>query len=69
MLCAHCKGEVGSRMVIMANDIICCYTCGRLRADQKCRVPRVDNSVGQEAYTHFVETLELLERRRDLRAV
>jgi hypothetical protein len=55
MTCANCKIEVGNRLVVMADNSVWCYTCGRLRADQRCRRMAI-----------FVECVEALEERRDL---
>ena len=35
--CDHCDEPLGNRMVVMADDSILCYTCGRLKADYHCR--------------------------------
>ena len=37
MKCNHCKGELTNRLVVMADDTIRCYTCGRLEADKSGR--------------------------------
>lgn len=55
MACVHCGIEVTNYWVIMKDDSICCYTCGRLRADQRCRRMEI-----------FVESVELLQERKDM---
>ena len=56
-LCAHCKIEIENAKVVMADDSIMCYTCGRLKADMSCR--------GNDRQHMFV-TLKVLEERKDL---
>ena len=55
MDCKHCGVDVGNQMVILEDNTIHCYTCGRLKADQNCR--------GQDV-NHFVATVEELGKRR-----
>ena len=58
MKCAHCKIEIGdSPLVVMADNTIRCYTCGRLKADMSCR--------GRDSKHMFI-TLNVLEERKDL---
>jgi hypothetical protein len=52
--CKHCDEPVGNRVVVMGNDSIYCYTCGRLEADQSCRGKDVNQ---------YVRTIEELGRR------
>ena len=67
MKCAHCKIEIGdSPLVVMADDTIRCYTCGRLKADQRTRYGRMDSYLGNPAFTHLEKTLTALQERKDL---
>lgn len=56
-LCAHCKIELGDTKVVMADDSIMCYTCGRLKADMPCRT---------RDKKHMFVTMKVLEERKDL---
>lgn len=60
MKCAHCKIEIGNQLVSMEDNSVCCYTCGRLKAEQdmSCR----------EIRRKWI-ALKVLEDRRDLYAV
>lgn len=40
MLCNTCKGSTEPRIVIMEDGRVCCYTCGRLEAEQRLRKAR-----------------------------
>lgn len=51
--CEHCKEPLNNRVVVMGDGAIFCYTCGRLRADQRCRRLEI-----------FALTCEELERRK-----
>jgi hypothetical protein len=37
MNCTHCKGGIDNRLVVMEDDDIHCYTCGRLKAEMSSR--------------------------------
>jgi len=39
--CDHCDEPLGNRMVVMEDNSIYCYTCGRLEADYHCRSPEI----------------------------
>jgi len=56
-LCDHCKIELGRRLVVMADNKIMCYTCGRLKADMPCRCQDIQ---------HKFITLSVLKERKDL---
>jgi hypothetical protein len=67
MACVHCGIDVGNRMVIMGDNTIHCYTCGRLKADDRCRTgQRIDNYMDKPRYTHLVDAMELLQERKDM---
>lgn len=51
--CPHCKEPLNNRAVVMKDNTVLCYTCGRLRADQKTRRIEI-----------FALTCEELERRK-----
>lgn len=66
MACVHCGIDVGNRMVIIGKNIWC-YTCGRLKADQRCRTSkRIDSYMGKPKSTHLVDAMILLQERKDM---
>ena len=66
MACVHCGIDVGNRMVIIGKNIWC-YTCGRLKADVRCRKStRIDSYMGNPQFTHYVNAMEELGNRKDM---
>lgn len=57
MACVHCGIDVGNRMVIFGKDTIYCYTCGRLKADDRCRI--------NDSRRQWI-SLKVLEARKDM---
>jgi hypothetical protein len=54
-------------MVIFGKSTVWCYTCGRLKADERCRSSRrIDNYMDNPQYTHLVNAMELLQERKDM---
>lgn len=37
MICTHCKGTTGNELVVMEDNSLHCYTCGRLKAELSSR--------------------------------
>jgi len=53
-------------MVIIGENIWC-YTCGRLKADVRCRKStRIDSYMGNPQFTHYVNAMEELGNRKDM---
>ena len=67
MHCKNCKIDIDNQMVIMEDNTIWCYTCGRLKADEGCRHgQRIDNFFDRPRYSHLVDTMEELGNRKNL---
>ncbi len=67
MACVHCGIDVGNLMVIMGDNSVWCYTCGRLKADERCRTgKRTDSFMGNPRYTHYVNATLELGNRKDM---
>jgi hypothetical protein len=67
MHCQNCKIDIDNLMVIMEDNTIWCYTCGRLKADERCRSgQRIDSYMGNPQFTHLVNSMEELGNRKNL---